>query len=245
MDDPVYGAAGILQLLLQQMNVEPENLEMEIQSRLPAAQGLGASAALAAAMARALDAMLGSNLPDDEINRLTFECEKLAHGEPSGVDNAIAVYGRPLLFRKQEKQVLKSIDLQRTPPLVIACSGTPGMTLEQVSAVRERYDRNPSMYEALFDEIDGLSLAGLKALEAEDYAALGAQMNICHGLLNAIEVSTPELEAMVALARKRGAIGAKLTGAGGGGSIVALCPGTKDAVSSALRNAGYQTIHFS
>jgi hydroxymethylglutaryl-CoA reductase len=69
-------------------------------------------------------------------------------------------------------------------------------------------------------------------------------MNICHGLLNAIEVSTPELEAMVALARKHGAIGAKLTGAGGGGSIIALCPGTKDVVSSALRNAGYQTVHF-
>jgi hydroxymethylglutaryl-CoA reductase len=195
-------------------------------------------------MARALDAMLSSNLPDDEINRLTFECEKLAHGEPSGVDNAIAVYGRPLLFRKQEKPELKSIELPGTPPLVIACSGSPGMTLEQVAAVRERYNRNPSMYETLFDEIDGLSLAGLKALEAEDYTTLGAQMNICHGLLNAIEVSTPELEAMVALARKHGAIGAKLTGAGGGGSIVALCPGATDAVSSAFRNAGYQTVHF-
>ncbi len=238
------GAVAILRLLLRQMDVAAENLEMEVQTRLPAAQGLGTSAALAAAMARALDALLGSSLSDDDINSLTFECEKLAHGEPSGVDNAIAVYGQPILFRKQESPDLNTIDMQETPPLVIACSGSPGVTIEQVAGVRARYENNSSLYETVFDDIDRLSLAGLAALEAADYSTLGAQMNICHGLLNAIEVSTPELEAMVALARQHGAIGAKLTGAGGGGSIVALCPGTQDAVSSVLRDAGYQTIQL-
>ncbi len=242
--ESVSGAAAILQLLLRQMEVAAENLEMEVQSRLPVAQGLGTSAALAAAMARALNALLGLNLADDEINRLTFECEKLAHGEPSGIDNTLAVYGQALLFRKNDQPISRSINLKRTPPLVIACSGIPGMTLDQVAAVRKRYERNPSLYDSLFDEIDRLSLAGLEALEAEDYATLGAQMNVCHGILNGIEVSTPELETMVALARNNGAIGAKLTGAGGGGSIVALCPGAQDAVSSALRDAGYQTLQL-
>jgi hydroxymethylglutaryl-CoA reductase len=67
-------------------------------------------------------------------------------------------------------------------------------------------------------------------------------MNVCHGLLNAIEVSTPDLENMVAIARQSGAIGAKLTGAGGGGSIVALCPGAEDKVRAALHQAGYKTF---
>jgi hydroxymethylglutaryl-CoA reductase len=79
-------------------------------------------------------------------------------------------------------------------------------------------------------------------LAAADYAQLGALMNICHGLLNAIEVSTPELEDMVSIARASGAAGAKLTGAGGGGSIVAICPGTQDAVAAALVAAGFETM---
>jgi hydroxymethylglutaryl-CoA reductase len=243
-DTSVSGAGAILQMLLTQMEIAAENLEMEIHSQLPAAQGLGTSAALAASMARALDAQHGMNLTDDQINRLTFECEKLAHGEPSGVDNAIAVFGRPLLFQKADKPILTPLDLQRAPPLVIACSGRRGVTLEQVAAVRERYKKNTALYVTVFEQIDQLSLAGRDALVTNDYEMLGAQMNICHGLLNAIEVSTPELEVMVALARNQGAIGAKLTGAGGGGSIVALCPGTQDVVSSAFRDAGYQTLQL-
>jgi hydroxymethylglutaryl-CoA reductase len=241
-DDSATGVASILQLLLAQLKVSAENIEMEVESRLPVAQGLGTSAALAASMARALSEHVNLNLSDDEVNQLTFECEKLAHGDPSGIDNTVAVYGQPLLFRKGKEPVQEPIDLQRVPPLIIACSGKRGMTREQVAGVRRRHEKNPSLYEAIFDNIDKLSLAGLKALVRGDYDALGAQMNVCHGLLNALEVSTPELEAMVALAREHGAIGAKLTGAGGGGSIVALCPGVQDAVSSALRDSGYQTI---
>jgi hydroxymethylglutaryl-CoA reductase len=110
--------------------------------------------------------------------------------------------------------------------------------------VRERYKKSTALYETVFEQIDQLSLAGRDAVVTNDYETLGAQMNVCHGLLNAIEVSTPELEVMVALARNQGAIGAKLTGAGGGGSIVALCPGTQDVVSSAFRDAGYQTLQL-
>ena len=95
------------------------------------------------------------------------------------------------------------------------------------------------------DEIDSLSVAGARLLEAQDYNELGLLMNICQGLLNAIGVSTPELESMVSIARAAGAVGAKLTGAGGGGSIVALCPGAVDDVTSALESAGFRTISVS
>jgi hydroxymethylglutaryl-CoA reductase len=79
-------------------------------------------------------------------------------------------------------------------------------------------------------------------LASRNYDELGRLMNICQGLLNAIGVSTPELEGMIGIARAAGATGAKLTGAGGGGSIVALCPGSVDDVTSALRSAGFRTI---
>ncbi|MGB5353350.1 MAG: hypothetical protein WBN32_07070, partial [Woeseia sp.] len=82
-------------------------------------------------------------------------------------------------------------------------------------------------------------------LRERDYAALGAMMNVCQGFLNAIEVSTPELEKMIYIARGNGAIGAKLTGSGGGGSIVALCPERSDDVSRALQRAGYRIIRTS
>ena len=240
-DGAQQGASGILQLLLQQMDRAAENVEMIVTSRLPVAQGLGSSAALAVAMARALSQYLELGLSDEEIDRLTFECERLSHGEPSGIDNTIAVYGRPVLYQRHEQPVIEQLELQQVPPIVIACSGTRGMTREMVAGVRERHGKNTALYDSVFDEIDALSIAGAKALKEQDYDLLGAQMNICHGLLNAIEVSTPELEAMVALARQHGALGAKLTGAGGGGSIVALCPGKENEVARAMHEIGYRT----
>ena len=128
------------------------------------------------------------------------------------------------------------------PPVVIACSHTPGLTREQVARVHARRERFPERLDAVFDEMDALSRDGAAALRAGDHDRLGELMNINQGLLNAIGVSTAELEGMVELARAAGAAGAKLTGGGGGGSIVALCPGRVRPVRDALEAAGYRTI---
>ena len=114
-----------------------------------------------------------------------------------------------------------------------------------VAGVRQRRADTPSHFDALFDQMDELSRRGAKYLQTGDWAALGALMNICHGLLNAIGVSTPALERMVSIARAAGASGAKLTGAGGGGSIVALCPQGTGAAERALKRAGYQVLTLS
>ena len=108
--------------------------------------------------------------------------------------------------------------------------------------LRKRREHSEAYFDSLFDEMDRLSRKGAELLQAAKWQELGSLMNICHGLLNAIGVSTPELERMVALARQSGASGAKLTGAGGGGSIVALCPGNTDVVEAELLRAGYQTL---
>jgi hydroxymethylglutaryl-CoA reductase len=204
--------------------------------------GLGSSAAFAVAIVRAFDAELGLGLDDSQVNAIAFECEKLAHGTPSGVDNTIATYAQPMTFSNAGSLQVEDLTLLEPPPIVIACSSSPGLTVEQVAGVRTRHDQHPARYEALFDEIDVLSQAGATALAKADYAELGMLMNICQGLLTAIQVSTVELEGMVQLARSAGASGAKLTGGGGGGSIVALCPDRVSEVKDALTSAGFRTF---
>lgn len=240
--NPADGAASVLALIMRHLDVGNRHFDVRIRARIPAAMGLGASAALAVAIIRAFDRLLGLNLDNRAVDRLAFECEKLAHGTPSGIDNNLAVYGEPVLYTRSTATRTKPIRLVETPPVVIASSGERGITRDQVAGVRTRYDKNRTLYDTIFAEIDELSIAGAVALREQDYETLGAMMNVCHGFLNAIEVSTPALEKMIGIARSAGAVGAKLTGAGGGGSIVALCPGTTESVTSALEKAGYPVI---
>lgn len=238
------GAAAILALIMEHFGVADRGFDIHVRSRIPIAMGLGSSAALAVAIIRAFDKLAGKGMSDAEVEKLAFECEKISHGTPSGIDNNIATYGEAVLYSKSAHSRTKSIKLTEVPPIVIASSGIRGNTREQVAGVRTRYDRNRALYSVIFDEIDEISKAGTIALTNCDYEQLGLMMNVCHGLLNAIEVSTPEIEKMIAIARHNGAIGAKLTGAGGGGSIVALCPDKVSDVARALDTAGYQIVRM-
>jgi hydroxymethylglutaryl-CoA reductase len=206
--------------------------------------GLGSSAAIAVAITRALVVAAGLSVNDARVNDIAFECEKKAHGTPSGIDNTLATYGQPLLFRRGNPVLEEPLELAEIPPIVIALSGRPGRTVEQVNAVRERRAAIPARFEAVFDEMDAACLDGRRALTAGDYDTLAQLMNFSHGLLNAIGVSTPEIEALISLARHSGAAGAKLTGAGGGGSIVALCPGRDIEVAAAFAAGGYRTLRL-
>ena len=236
------GIDAAVALILEQLGVDERAFALRIHSRLPRAMGLGSSAAVAVAIVRAFDLTLELDLDDARVNEIAFLCERHAHGTPSGIDNTIATYARPMVFRNAGSIQTRYLKLPDCLPMVVASSGHPGLTLPQLAAVRARRERCPRAYDAIFNEMDAISLAGADALERGDYAELGALMNVCHGLLNAIEVSTPELERMIAIARSSGAAGAKLTGAGGGGSIVCLCPGKVAEVGSALEAAGYRTL---
>ena len=243
--DGTSGIAAALNLILRELDVAGPGYDIHLRSDLPRAMGLGSSAALAVAIVRAFDAELELGLDDSRVNAIAFECEKLAHGTPSGIDNTIATYAVPMTFRNAEPLHVENLALLEPPPIIIACSSSPGLTAAQVTGVRARHDQYPVRYEALFDEIDVLSQAGASALAKADYAELGMLMNICQGLLSAIQVSTAELEGMVQIARSAGARGAKLTGGGGGGSIIALCPGRVSEVRSALAAAGFRTLNLS
>jgi hydroxymethylglutaryl-CoA reductase len=239
---PPAGLSELVRLVVRQLGMEGRRFDIRVQSNLPRASGLGSSAAVAVAVIRAFDNVFTLGLSNDAINRFAFDCEKLAHGDPSGIDNTVATYGKAVLYCKALAPPAKPLPLSEFPPLVIAASGMRAGTKQQVEAVHRRHARMVGRYDAIFDEIDAISMEGAAALVRQDYRELGMLMNLCHGLLNAIEVSTPELERMVDIARRNGAAGAKLTGAGGGGAIVALCPGSIDDVGQALRNAGYRII---
>jgi hydroxymethylglutaryl-CoA reductase len=228
--------------LLRELGVDDRNWRIRVDSLLPLGKGLGSSAAIAVAVARAFNARCSLGLDESRINEIAFASEQIAHGTPSGVDNTLATYAKPMLFRNRGTLEFNELRPGDTPPLVIAWGDETGRTSEQVAGVRQRRERAVEHFDAVFDEMDALSRDGARYLEAADWAALGALMNVCHGLLNAIGVSTPELERMVSIARVNGALGAKLTGAGGGGSIVALCPGHVDDVRRALQRAGFHTL---
>ncbi|MBV1907118.1 MAG: hydroxymethylglutaryl-CoA reductase, degradative [Pseudomonadales bacterium] len=235
------GIEAILATLLKTLELEDRSMEIEIFPNIPRAMGLGGSSALAVALIRALESHFNLNLNDKTINALAFECETAAHGTPSGVDNTIATYGKTLLFRKTHEFEFSELIPGAEVPLVIGISGRESLTAGMVGKVRSAWQNQPQRYENLFDRIEELTLAGAEAIRCGDLADLGETMNLCHGILNGLQLSTPQIEELVHLCRENGALGAKLTGGGGGGSMIALCP-QPGPVVAAIESAGYQAL---
>ena len=229
-------------LILEKLGLDDRPMKLEIFPSVPRAMGLGSSAAVAVAIIRALDRRYRLGLDDNEVNALAYECEKVAHGTPSGIDNTLATYGRCLLFKKGEPPARRYLDVKQPIPLVIGMSGVESLTAKMVARVGAAWEKNPQLYERIFNEIDSLALQGVEAVEGGDLEQLGELMNVCQGLLNALQVSCWELEEMIQIARDNGALGAKLTGGGGGGSFIAVCPEDSARVIHALNEAGYRAM---
>ncbi|WP_267283850.1 mevalonate kinase [Marinobacter sp. LV10R520-4] len=232
-------------IIFKTLGLERESMRLEIFPNVPRAMGLGGSAAIAVATIRALDRCFELGLDDERVNELAFECEKIAHGTPSGIDNTLSTYGQTMLFRSGESPLRKVIEIDQAVQLVVGISGIESLTAATVARVRKAREAHPELYENIFNQIDSLVIEGVDALVRHKLETLGELMNICHGLLNAMQVSSWELEEMIQIARRHGALGAKLTGGGGGGSIIALCPpepGAADRIESGIREAGYQAI---
>ena len=229
-------------VVLDALGLSDRNMRIEVFPDVPRSMGLGGSAAMAVAIVRALDKHFRLGLSDEEVNRLAFESEKVAHGSPSGLDNTLACYGKPLVYRAGEPPLIELLNIPKPIDAVIGMTGYEGLTARTVGRVREAWQKDQRLYERIFDQIDSLTLRAIQAIQDEDLPGLGELMNVCHGFLNALQVSSPELEQLVDIARENGALGAKLTGGGGGGSIVAICDGDTDAVVTAIRGAGFQAL---
>ena len=229
-------------VMLDKLGLSGRGMRIEVFPDVPRSMGLGGSAAMAVAIVRALDKHFKLALSDDDVNALAFESEKVAHGSPSGIDNTLACYGRPIIFRPGEPPLVEPLNIKTPIPAVIGITGYEGLTAKTVGRVREAWLKDQKLYERIFDQIDALTLRGVQAIQGNDLKLLGELMNICHGMLNALQVSTPELEKLVDISRENGALGAKLTGGGGGGSIIAVCESDTAPVVNAIRAAGFQAV---
>ncbi|HSL31224.1 MAG TPA: mevalonate kinase [Anaerolineales bacterium] len=213
------------------------NLEIKISSTIPVASGLGSGAAVTVALARALSVHLRHPMGDEEINAFAYEIEKLHHGTPSGIDNTVITYGKPVYFVKG--QPIETFKVGEPFTILIAGTGIVAPTKESVGDVRRLWTNDRSRWETIFDKIGEISFTARRAIEAGKWELLGELMNENQALLQTLTVSSPELDRLVEAARGAGALGAKLSGGGRGGNMIALVhAGSAETVSTALREAG-------
>ena len=236
-----------LDIMLKFMNVDTQHHHYTITlgGDLIAASGVGASAASCAAIARAFSEELNLNFSDERVNEVAYEGEKGYHGTPSGIDNTAATYGGLIWYRREgSAQRMERMRLRKPVEVVMGNTGKVADTKLVVGGVKERKEREPEKYGRLFQEAEQLVVNARKQLEVFNLEKVGAYMNENHQLLQEIGVSSPELDALVKLARDTGAIGAKLTGTGRGGYMVALTPGheLQDRVADEIERHGSQTL---
>jgi mevalonate kinase len=239
-DHPI---ASVINNLFFLWRISPfPDLEIKITSSIPVASGLGSGAAVTVALTRALAAHLRSAMTDEEVSAFAYEIEKLHHGTPSGIDNTVITYARPVYFVRG--QPLETFKVARPFTIVIADTGISAPTKESVGDVKRLWLDDKPRWEAVFDRIGVISLAARHAIEVGKTDQLGEFMDENHELLRKLTVSSPELDALVKAARRAGALGAKLSGGGRGGNLIALVePETAQMVSFSLREAGAkQTI---
>jgi mevalonate kinase len=198
---------------------------------------LGSGAAVSAALIRALSAFLGCPFSDDQVCALTYEIEKIHHGTPSGIDNTVITYARPVYFVKG--QPLQQLQVGRPFTILIGDTGIRSPTAQSVRDVRRAWQAEKSTYEALFDSTGAIADSARQAIESGAVELLGPLMDANHGLLRKMGVSSPELDTLVVTARKAGALGAKLSGGGRGGNMIALVqPARAEGLAAALQQAG-------
>lgn len=212
-------------------------IQIRISSSIPVASGLGSGAAVSVALIRALSAHLGQPLSDEQVSALTFEIEKLHHGTPSGIDNTVVTYARPVYFVKGQPPETFKVGAPFT--IVIGDTGVAASTKAVVSDVRQLWQTAPRHWEDVFDRVGKIARQARAAIESGDLSALGPLMDANQALLQIMSVSSPELERLLSAARAAGAQGAKLSGGGRGGNMIALAAKEKaPAVAEALLSAG-------
>ena len=208
-----------------------------VRSDIPIGGGMGSSAAVATAVVRVVARALGRSLSAKETSSLVYRAEEVWHGTPSGIDNTVIAYERPVWFVRGQPP--EPFYPARAFTLVIADSGVSAATREVVLDVRRRWEQDRARYEALFQAIGDLVRQVRRALEAGEVEAVGPLLDENQRLLAEMGVSSPVLEALVAAARAAGALGAKLAGAGRGGNVIALVrEDDASRVAEALRRAG-------
>jgi mevalonate kinase len=238
LNDPQEdGLSASIRRAISLLGFEPSGSLVVIHSDIPLASGLGSGAAITAAFVRAIALANSCYISTEKLNAIVYETERIHHGTPSGIDNTVIVHEKPIYFRRgYDFEPIRS-----ALPLIflIGDSGIAAPTIESVADVRRLYDNNPSQIEPLLNQIGQIVQTSRALIESGDLTQLGTNMNENHHILQELTVSSPSLDRLVDAALTAGALGAKLSGGGRGGNMIALVQSnTRQAVSESLLRAG-------
>lgn len=232
---PEHPLAAAIYLTLEML--QPEHIPafvLQVSSTIPITAGMGSGAAISAAIIRGVSTFLGHPLSDLKVSELSYEVEKIHHGNPSGIDNNVISYNQPVYFKRE--QPIQFLKIEKETHWLIADSGVKTPTKETVSDLGKGHAGNPQFYDGIFHKIGMITQKARQALIEGDVPVLGGLLNENHALLCELDVSSPELDRLIRAALDAGAEGAKLSGGGRGGNMVAL-------VSTAKSNAIEKTLY--
>ena len=216
-------------------------IEIKISSTIPLASGLGSGAAVSVAIIRALSVHLGQPFMDEQINEIAYEVEKIHHGTPSGIDNTVVTYAKPIFFIKE--QPIELLNVAKPFTIIIGDTGIPAPTKESVGDVRKLWEQDKRKIETLFAAIGSIARTARQAIEGGHPEWLGPLMNENQRILAEMGVSSLELDRLVEASLSAGASGAKLSGGGRGGNMIALSPKENGKrVVDALYEAGARNV---
>jgi len=232
-----HGLTLMARTTLDWLGEDEPDIAISVHSEIPIAGGLGSGAAVSAALGRVLCRTFGRDIAPEDLSRLVYEVEKYHHGTPSGIDNTVVCYERPVYFVKG--QTPEPFTIGHPFHLLIGDTGIPSPTRETVGAVRAAWQADHARYETLFERVGSLSETAQQAIAQGRINELGPLMDENQHLLEEMGASSPELERLIHAAREAGANGAKLSGGGGGGNMIALAaPSRLDTIERALLAAG-------
>jgi mevalonate kinase len=238
-----------MKLILDFMEIDTQKtpVRVTLSGNLLCTSGIGASAAMATAVARAFSAYFNLGLDDNQVNRISYEGEKGSAGSPSGIDNTCATFGGLLWFEKNLRGGENKIELIKTRKPIEIVLGNTGISQETkkvVEDVKKAKEADPKKYEKIFSDYKKIVIEGRKAIESGDVKKIGMLMDENHRLLKDMGLSCGEAEGIISAAKKVGAKGAKITGTGRGGYVILLTPGkdVQEKVAKAIEKAGYMTL---
>lgn len=218
------------------------SVDVTIDGELPLGVGLGSSAAFSVSLIRGLADYCGVRLNDENLRRNAHELESIFHGNSSGLDHSVIIQNECLRFHPRKPPQYQPVKIGIGLPIVVAWTPRLGTTKDAVSHVATLAKAQPALSDQIFDTIASVVDRACEALKEGDFTTIGQLMNMNHGLLSALGVVSVENDKMVSIARAAGALGAKVTGAGFGGAVIALAPGAGERVRDRLIASGYPAL---
>lgn len=241
----ILGTKTVIEKVVEDLDKELRDFHIEINSTIPYESGMGSSAAVAVATIRGLYRFFGESITNDRLIDLTNISEKIVHGNPSGIDTSVIVMETNLYYVKGKQ--LDPFHFKLDAYLIVAHTGSQSQTKDAVRDVRLLIEKNPKKYRPIIDELGNIAYRGKRAMEGNNPIELGNLMTRAHFLLDKLSVSNEKLNKLVDISLDNGALGAKLTGGGRGGSMIALCS-TKDEakyISNKLLDKGAKKVWVS